>query len=358
MGNAQAHSLNDNASPLEKKQVALFAPHSEDDSFWPLVASFMRAAGHDLGIELRVYYAHDDRGKMRQQLQRATSGKNPVDAVVFQSFKQNGESLIKVAEKAQIPAFLMNAGVDHMKTGIPRQKYQYWIGEMFPDDEQAGFDLANQLIDIAKQRGHVGPDGKVRLAGISGIISDGGSIQRVNGLRRAIKARNDVTLNRVVPGDWQQKLAHEKFLFLLKRYPETTTVWAANDPMSLGVVTGAQQLGLSPGQELITGGVDWTQEALESIRAGHMLVSIGGHFMEGGWVMVLLHDYFQGKDFAEETLQMRTKMSAITASNVQDYLQKFGDQNWEAIDFKKFSKVHNPELTHYDFSLNAILQQF
>ncbi len=115
-------------------------------------------------------------------------------------------------------------------------------------------------------------------------------------------------------------------------------------------------LGRTPGKDIFIGGCGWYVPAIEMVREGTLTVTVGGHFMEAGWVMVLLHDYHHGKDFMSDTVE--TAMYPIDKSNVEKYMKIFGKQEWNKIDFRKFSKVRNKSLDKYDFSLQTVLQQF
>lgn len=347
-----------NASGQQQKyKIGLFIPH-EHGTFWNFVLDVSYAACHDLGIELQVYHAKGNREKMRQQIEEAASGSDKVDALMFQSFKQAGESFLQVAETARVPAFLFNAGVDHQKTGAPREKYKYWIGEILPDDEGAGFDLANYLIDTAVRAKKQGTNGKIQMVAMNGVLSDGAAIERGKGLRRAIQSRNDVNLLRVVPADWGSELSRQKFHALMRRFPQTTVVWAANDDMALGVVKGIRERKLKAGRDVIVGGIDWQIDALKSIKAEELTLSIGGHFLEASWVIVMLYDYFHGIDFAQEGLVMKSKMNLLTKDNLDTYFKHLGTGDWEKVNFSKFSKKLHPELKRYNFGLEAILAQF
>ena len=227
-----------------------------------------------------------------------------------------------------------------------------------PSDEQAGYDLGNVLVDEAKKKSLVGSDGKVHVAAITGSLADPPGVLRKAGLERAMKERDDAVLHQIVPGKWQKEFAMETFPTLLKRYPEVTVGWGANDPTSLGIIEASKQLGKTPGKDFLSGGIDWTGEALGIIEKGEMTASIGGHFMEGGWVMVLLYDYANGIDFASESVDMASRMGVLTQENLSSYQQHFGTGDWSKIDFTKFSKKLNPDLKEYDFTLDAILKQF
>ena len=103
--------------------------------------------------------------------------------------------------------------------------------------------------------------------------------------------------------------------------------------------------------------MNWDTEALQVIKNGTLTVSVGGHFFIGGWVIVLLHDHAHGKDFADVGVHIEQPMFAITSANLDAYLEKFAEQRWDQIDFTRFSRVLNPQLPAYDFSLQAILEQ-
>jgi len=166
-----------------------------------------------------------------------------------------------------------------------------------------------------------------------------------------------VVLKQILACQWSKDFARDKALIFLKRYPELGAFWAANDPIALGAMEATDMSGKKPGQDIYIGGLNWDAPALQKIREGSLTNSLGGHFMTGGWALVLLHDYHHGKDFAEEGTNLRMKIfDEINTSNVDEYLKKFGKHEWSTIDFTRFSKVLNPAISKYDFSLNALLK--
>lgn len=343
----------------EKFTVALFTSRSVGDAFWGVVADIAKAACDDLGMNLKAYYANSSLIKMREQVEEATSGPNKVDALIIHNFNGIGYSAIDVGEKAKVPIFLFNAGIDYGKVGKPREKYKYWIGEMLPNDEKAGYDLANFLIKTAKKNGKIAKNGKVHLVAVSGPKSAPAAIEREKGLKRAIKTRNDVELKQIVNvNDWRGDLAEKQFGVMMRRYPETTVGWSASDIMSIGIIRSLKKINKQPGKDLFTGGVDWASEGLEAVIAKEMSASAGGHILEGGWVSVLLYDYLNGIDFSDETVMMRSNMHLLTMENIQKYIKVFGKGEWDKIDFRKFSKKYNSGIKKYDFSMDKVLSQF
>ncbi len=335
-----------------KKRVALLIPH--EDLFWRDFQAFMKAASEQVGLEFECYVAHNNREQMKEQLRMITRGKDRVDAVVFQNFKQSGKDLLRIADEAKVPAFLVNAGVEASACGAPREPLEHWIGSMLPNDEGAGFSLGNLLADEAKRLGLTGSDGKVHMIGLAGIVSDTSSIDRIRGFERAVAKRDDVVLHQVVPTDWSFEDGKLKVEALLKRFPSTTVVWAASDPLALAAVESLKRLGKEPGKKSVVGGVDWTAEALDAVRSGELYTSIGGHFMEGGWVAVLLFDYLEGRDFVSKRASFMSPMLPITQSNVDRYYGAITAAKWGDVDFRGLSALAGDD---YAFNAVNVLQQ-
>ena len=342
-------------------RVAFFNPQNADDPFWQTVDRFMRAAANDLNIEVTTHVAEHDRAKMIEQVRTAVSAPDKPDFIVFKNFKSNAPEVLEIAQQYGVKSFIFNAGLtteEHVLHGGPREHYSHWIGQMLPGDELAGYNLANALIQRARALKLFNKGGKIVMAGLTGNLSDSAASERNVGLGRALEENPDVSFAQLVPARWDRKEAMQKSDGLLHRYPDLSVIWAANDPMALGVVEAAQKAGLRPGYNFITGGVDWNLPALQAIKDKSMHTSIGGHFMEGGWVMVLLYDYVHGFDFAKEGgASVASEMAALTSTNVKKYQEKFLNEDWDRIDFTLFSRVKNASQKAYDFSLDRVLDQ-
>lgn len=128
--------------------------------------------------------------------------------------------------------------------------------------------------------------------------------------------------------------------------------------MALGAMEGAKALGRIPGEDIFFVGVNWKKEALQKIVDNTMLASGGGHFMIGGWSLVLLYDYHNGRDFEEEGVQLKMKIfEVLDKNNVSPYLTRYGAENWAGVNFTLYSKVLNPDLTKYEFSPERFLSE-
>lgn len=328
--------------------------------WWRTSSEIMQAACDNLGMRLKVVYVDRDHLKMIEDFKAVANGPVRPDAVVFQSLKQNGPEMLKIAEQAKIPAFIFNAGLTAGQTaqyGGPRQHFKYWIGQMLPDDRTAGYDLAMNLLRQAQSQGLADADGKVRFIAINGTPSDGAAIERAAGLALAARQEPDIILQQTVSAHWMRDKSKAVFLGLASRYPKTTAVWAANDLMAIGALDGMRERLIEPGQHMLVGSMDWTPEALQAVGQKRMVTTLGGHFMETAWVSVLLYDYFQNKDFAGETTRFKSGMTALSGAASTAYLDKFRPENFGKIDFRRFSKAWHPERTEYRFSFAAVMDQ-
>ncbi|NRA44847.1 MAG: ABC transporter substrate-binding protein [Oligoflexales bacterium] len=336
----------------DKIRVTFLNPSTIDNDFWSTATNFMKAAEDDLGFEIKVHYANQNRLKLKRMIEKdIASNEKPHYLVMNYIRGGNSAQVLKLAQDEGIKTFVFNTDVpeeERKRVGTPREVFSNWIGHIYPDDVQAGYDLASILIKKAREGNLQNPQGKIEVVGVSGNHQSPAAIFRNTGLESATKDSGN-ELQQVVFAKWKRDDASKKAGYLMKRYPNASVFWSASDSMSLGIIAGVKSSGKNPAKHILTGGIDWMPDALEAIKAGEMTASLGGHFMEAGWVMVMLYDYHHGKDFAKsEGLSIQSKMNVIHKDNVSAYLKHFGDRNWDKIDFKKFSKVLNPKLKKYD----------
>ena len=192
------------AQSLSQKSTLSFMMITQrlaEDPFWGVVEDIAIAASKDFDIDLHIRHAESDRSNLLKFVDEAAKSK--LDAVIFPNFKNVAPEIIELAEKLEIPVFLFNAGVlskNLPRTGKPREKFKFWIGESLPNDEFAGFLLAKTLIAQAKQQNLFDANGIVQIVGITGTVSEMPSLLRKQGLERAVREDKRALLNQVVFG--------------------------------------------------------------------------------------------------------------------------------------------------------------
>lgn len=334
----------------------LLRPDNENP-FWGLLEKSMYAACADLGCEVSATRAGWDHFKMVEQARSFIQSQEKPDIIIFQSFKNNGPMIIKALETAGIDHILVNAGLTEDQSeqmGKPRQIYKHWIGQMMPDDYSAGWLTAEALYKEAKARGYENENGEITFAGIEGNSADGASIERLKGLNDFVKKHDDFKLLQIVQGRWDGELSHKLAASLMRRYPHMKVIWSAGDTTAFGVIDATKDV---EREGMLTAGVDWAARALDEVEKGRMLGTVGGHFMEGAWAVILGFDYKKGIDFAEtEGVEMKSEMFYLDQETVPLYRAKFGEGNFDSIDYKSFSKFFNPEQEAYNFNIIDQLQ--
>jgi ABC-type sugar transport system substrate-binding protein len=328
--------------------------------FWLSVSSFMKAAAEDLNIDLEIIYSDRNHIKMKEIAKKIVARKIPPDYLLVVNEKFSAEKIVEDAEKRNVKVFVMLnrfEGDQNKKMGQPRGKYKNWIGTLIPDNRYAGYQIAKLLIDHSLKAGVKADDGRLYLLGYAGDLVTQASVERVEGLKQAVSEYPDVDLKQVISCNWSKDEAKYKTPLFLKRYPQIGAIWGANDPIAIGAIEGAVAAGKTPGKNIFFGGLNWDAPGLEKVKNGEMVTSLGGHFMTGAWALILLYDYHHGKDFVNEGTQLKYKIfRALHKQNINHFLSKFGDRNWGKIDFTKFSKALNPNISKYDFNLETLLE--
>jgi len=355
--------------PLTKKKIAWFTSLPEDlnagDSpFWMNVRQFMVAAAQDLGVDLQIYPYNANPGLFVKRVQEVLTDENmKPDGILFHNFKKRGDEVLQLAEQYGVSAFVFNAGFGaDAPVGRPREQFSHWIGQMLPDDEYTGWLLSEKLLEEALKLEKRGADGTVHAVAFGGSRGSQASILRIRGFERSIQEQEQLLTQNILYAEWSRERVQKMVAPLIKKFPDVSVFWAASDSMAQGIIDGAKAQGWTPGKDFVVGGVDWLPEAVELIQSNEMTVSVGGHYLEGAWALIVLYDYLNGYDFAEirATTTLGTKMFALTTSNIAQFSmlrEKLTLENIvKNIDFTVYSKTYYPELQEYDFNLEELLQ--
>jgi ABC-type sugar transport system substrate-binding protein len=328
-----------------RPSVVFLSP--DDSRFWQLVAGFMEAVAEDLEVDLEVQYDREShRFSYLRMAKDVLSREEKPDYLLFMCKEHVTESMLRLADGAGVKTFTFNTDVPdaaRASIGMPRTVLSGWLGHLSPDNIAAGRSLVTLLGKQAEQLGLAsGPS--IPMVALSGTLDSSATKDRNGGLlAAAVQQRSE--LMQLVYANWSGTLAREKTEVLLKRYPNTVSIWSASDGMAMGAIEAARNAGRTPGKDLLVGGVDWEPEALESIRQGELLVSLGRHFMGGGLALLLLHDYHHGQDFGDMSPDyvFRYKLEPATRDNVERVQRIMDPKNWSAIDFRRFSRVGETE---------------
>ena len=344
-------------------RVGFVNPGMDGEVFWLLVSDTMRAAAEELGIDLDIRYTRRDLQRALDITKDFLAEKPPLDYLIATNDIGAGGPIIKLAGAAGVPLVLLSNDLnpaEWAEYGEPRTKYPHWLGSIVPDHEGGGYEIAEQILREAERLKSTRP---LRLIALGGDAETPAAIDRDHGRERAIGVFQQLLgkgtveevafdhLNWTEAGGyaWTKKV-------LASGGPRIDAVWAANDPMAFGALTALHEAGYRPGKDVVVGGLNWSQGGIDRVLSGEMLLTHGGHFLGGAWVMVVIRDHHDGRDFAEEDVRLQFPMAAFTKP-IAARFPTIGKIDWRRVDFTKFSKVHNPSIQRYAFTADAVLNQ-
>ena len=336
---------------------AAFVNPNNPPEFWQLVCTTMRAAAAKLGIDVEIRDWNWSREKAVAIARDFLAERPPPDYLIATNDLDVGGEIVKLADAAHVKTILLNNDLNETY-GEPRTKYRGWLGSIVPDHEGAGYGIATAILTKAERL----TNRPLKILALTGDATTQASIERVRGLKRGINVMsgllgpNSVQLVGVRYLDWTAKTAEASMREFLHSGPHIDALWAANDPMALGAIAALKGAGYRPGVDVMVGGLNWSQEAVDRVLNREMVVSYGGHFLLGAWAMVVLRDYKDGRDFAEEDVRLQFPMGAFDLPVARRF-PKIGKVDWNQVDFTRFSKTRNSAVTRYNFSPDAVLGQ-
>ena len=330
--------------------------------FWHAVNATMLAAAAKLGIDVHIRETGRSRDKAIEFAHQFLAENPPLDYLIATNDVDAGPEVIRLADAAHVKLILLNNDLnekDWAEFGEPRTKYRSWLGSIVPDHEGAGYGIATEILTEAAR---IKASRPLKILALTGDHETPAGNERVRGLKRAVGDMTkllgpaSVELIEVRYLDWTAKSAEASVRQFTATGRHIDALWAANDPMALGAISALNEAGYKPGEDVLVGGLNWSQVAVKKVLDGEMVVTYGGHFLLGAWAMVVLRDYHDGRDFAEEDVRLQISMGAIDLSVARRF-PDIGNTDWRKVDFTRFSKTRNPELKRYEFTQDALLAQ-
>lgn len=324
------------------------------EGFWGAVSQTMEAAAEDLNIDLEILNADRRPYGMEEELKARLETGNLPDYFILVNELQAGPRLLGFLKGQQVDVLMLlntltlgqKVAMDFSSWDQPRI-----VAGLEPDNETAGHRIAASVIKRAREL-HPDKDA-IRLLALTGDSSTPAALDREAGLIAAVAEERDVRLVRAIPVQWNAETAYQKTKEVLAHKP-VDAIWAANDDIALGAMRAAREHGLTPGKDIACVGMNWSLAGMEAVRRKELTLTDGGHFFAGAWALVVLRDFHFGANPPANHFDGVFEMSAITPGNVDEYLAKFGDADWDKIDFAGFTKTLGGR-SKYDFSANAIL---
>ena len=232
-----------------------------DDNFLTVLRNGMSDYAKSLpGVTLQIEDAKDDVSKQLSQVQNFIA--NKVDAIIVNPVDTSATAAItKAAAEAGVPLVYVNREpVDVDKLG-PKAAF------VASDEKQSGT-LETQA--ICKLLG-----GKGNILVIEGELSNQAAVQRTKDIHEVI-ATPDCSGMKVIAEQtaaWDRLKAQNLMTNWLSKGLNYDAVISNNDEMAVGALQAMKAAGVDT-KKAIVGGVDATQDALASMKAGDEKVTV------------------------------------------------------------------------------------
>ncbi len=348
---------NDTVQTSDRVRVAFINPGYGDRGFWKDVRDTMQVAADQFGFDLFVFDSNRDQKKMIDSAQSAFDMNPPADYIIAVNEHQQGSRIVLEAEKRSIPVIMLLNGLTKQQKENIAQVTGDVSGLIFtltPDNERAGFEIAQSLIDGVRLSHTGGLPRTICLLSIAGDRHTPASLQRLEGLDLALKQFPVLNEKRRLVANWSFDEAYRQTAAWITGGQCLDAVWAANDDIALGAIAAIEQAGMTAGTDVFVGGLNWSEKGMQNVANGKMTMTHGGHFLAGAWVMVLLNDYIAGVEVLHDHPEISFRMEAINQGNLAHFERIFGTRDWKNIDFSQFSLEHQTSGRDYYFGVEGL----
>lgn len=348
---------------LSKPSILFVYPVDKGFPFWDSQLDFAEAVANAFDFELVIAYSPNSH---RNRFDAATYIKDQLDtmkrqpSLVITSFWVGSErEILTLLNDRRIPLITVNSdlsGEQFVKLGRPREKFDLWLAHFSPNDTLAGQQLAFAIIEESRRLRCDSNACNVNIFAITGLSYSAVSKQRVRGLQIATREDLRVNLLSVIYGNWDRKLVESKAQPILQRHDDINAFWFASDVMAYGLQDGIESSKLALQANTVIGGIDWSPATIGKIKDGEMHVSLGGHFMEAGWGLILFYDYLHNVDLPiSSTTVIKTKMGLLNKQNIDELGPFLTSPKWSKEQLKSYSRHLNPSRTGYSLDPKNII---
>ncbi len=339
--NTQAPAAAPTTATAKKLTIGVIVP-TLDAQFWNRYVDFMKQGAAELGVDLITLNADNKADQMAKYLEDLVAKK--VDGIIFVPYWSTGKQGLTLAKAANIPVILDDTYIPDVNPQDPN--FPNYLAFMGPSDESAGYQMAIALFAATP----AGPDGKKHIGVVDGTPGTSVAIDRHKGLDRALKEHPEVVVAGTVNGNFVRDESQTAFESLYQGHPEIKGVWCANGGTATGVMTAIKNAGKKPGQDIMVVAMDLNPENVDAIKAGELLFDIGGHWLQGGFSLVMMYDYLNGKPIPADQANVKLDLLPLTKELIPQFEKDFPN-GMPTYDFKQHSRVYNPSAPPASFEM-------
>jgi ABC-type sugar transport system substrate-binding protein len=322
------------AQAQEKKFTIGVTVPTLDAQFWNRYVDFIRAGAEVFGIEIVLVNADNKPDQLFKGVEDLIA--RGVDGLIHVPYWESGLKTLTDTLAANIPVIMTDVyipGIDPQSADFPN--YIAFVG---PSDEEAGYAMAKALFEAMEPN----EKGEKVVGVVDGTPGTTVAIDRRKGFDKALAETPGVRLAGAVNGNFVRDTSQTAFESLYQGNPDIKGVWAANGGTATGVMAALRNAGKVPGKDVLVVAMDLNPENVDAVEAGELLFDIGGHWLQGGFALVLMYDYLNGKGVPADEANVKLSLLPLTKETVEQFRKDF-PEGLPQYDWKERSKVFNPE---------------
>ena len=316
----------------ENPDIGVIVP-TLDAQFWNAYVEFMQKGADELGVDLVVLNADNKPDQMIKGLEDLVA--QGVDGIIFTPYWATAVPGLTMAKDANIPVIMTDSYADFPPQDALFPNYLAFVG---PSDRDAGRQMAEALFAAIEPA----EDGKKYIAVVNGTAGTSVAIDRRSGLQDALDANPDIVVVGEVDGNFVRDTSQTVFESLWQGNPNVQGVWAANGGTATGVMAAITNAGKKPGEDIVVVAMDLNPENVDAVEKGELLFDIGGHWLQGGFALVMLYDHLNGHGIPAEVANVKLDLLPLTQDRVAQFRSDFPN-GVPVYDFKARSKSYNPD---------------
>jgi len=302
--------------------------------YWATNVQFAKQLASALGVSLVVESANDQADTQLQNVENLVA--QGVKGIVFGPIDTDiGPAILKVCQQHHIVC----AAAERRPGVEPNDSNKdYFAGYVVGDDRDLGTRIG-QILDRAGAR---------KCVAMSGIQGNSVADLRLQGFEDFAASHGMSVLSTFRPAELAAdgQKATENFLSQLPG-PKFDCVFGFDGDVGTGAISALSKAGVLNRVKVATIGP--TSSNLREIKAGQMLASIGGEFMDGGFATIMVFDAISGHRATSGAVVLHG--ATVLRYNVARYAAQFGGTSVTGYDAKQLSATYNPRATTAGFTV-------
>lgn len=277
-----------------------------DDNYLTVLRHNIQRHADDLGVQVQMEDAQGDIARQQSQIENFVAA--GVDGIIVMLVDaDSGKAMSKIADQAGVPLVFVNMLPANMDKFPAKQA---WVGS---DEEQAG---ELQATEVCKMM-----DGKGDAVILMGQLGTTGQRGRTTAAERVLKNPpcDGIKILDAQTANWMRTPAMDLMTNWITSGMKPNAVLANNDEMALGAIQALKSSGFDM-KDVVVAGVDATQDALASMKAGDLDVTVYQSAKgQGEGAVDTVLKIAKGETFEHK---VAVPFELVTPANLEEYLKK------------------------------------